>query len=92
MPETRFTVRWPDGEVEQCYSPSSVMHNFLTADTTYPLEDFVVRCRIGLEKASTRVEARYGSRCSLAEEQLTRIERRAETYTTPVDVICLSIN
>lgn len=92
MPETRFTVRWPDGEVEQCYSPSTVVRDFLTADTAYPLDDFVTRCRIALEKASTRVEAKFGYRCTSAEAQLSTIERKANTFTTPADVTCLSIS
>lgn len=91
MPETRFTVRWPDGQVEQCYSPSTVVYDFLAADTTYPLDDFVTRCRIALEKASTRVEAKFGYRCSSAEAQLTAIERKASTFSLPADVTCLSI-
>ncbi|KCV83320.1 hypothetical protein ATO10_01125 [Actibacterium atlanticum] len=91
MPETRFTVRWPDGQIEQCYSPSTVVNDFLAADTTYPLDDFVTRCRIALEKASTRVEAKFGYRCSSAEAQLTAIERKASTFSLPADVTCLSI-
>ncbi|MGJ8530271.1 MSMEG_0570 family nitrogen starvation response protein [Maritalea sp.] len=92
MPETRFTVRWPDGETEVCYSPSTVVHEFLSAGTTYPLDDFVVRCRIALEKASTRVEAKFGYRCTSADAQLTQIERKASAFTAPADVICLSIS
>ncbi|MEM1073305.1 MAG: MSMEG_0570 family nitrogen starvation response protein [Pseudomonadota bacterium] len=92
MPETRFTVRWPDGQSEECYSPSTVIRDFLTAGTTYPLDDFVVRCRIGLEKASTRVEAKFGFRCTSAEAQLTKIERKASAFTEPADVTCLSIS
>ncbi|MEP0961966.1 MAG: MSMEG_0570 family nitrogen starvation response protein [Roseobacter sp.] len=92
MPETRFTVRWPDGQTEQCYSPSTVVRDFLTPDTTYPLDDFVTRCRTALEKASTRVEAKFGYRCSNAEAQLSAIERKASTFSRPADVTCLSIS
>ncbi|MDC0737835.1 MSMEG_0570 family nitrogen starvation response protein [Cognatishimia sp. SS12] len=92
MPETRFTVRWPDGQVAQCYSPSTVVQEFLSAETTYPLDEFVTRCRIALEKASGRVEAKFGYRCTSAEAQLAAIEQKASTFTSPADVTCLSIS
>ena len=91
MPETRFTIQWPDGQTEDCYSPSTVVRDFLSAGTTYPIDDFMVRCRIALEKASTHVEAKFGYRCSSADAQLDKIERRARAFSTPADVICLSI-
>lgn len=92
MPETRFTVRWPDGRTEQLYSPSTVVRDYLTAGASYPLEDFTRRCRIALEEASVRVEAKYGFRCTSADDQLARIERRVSTFTEPADVVCLSIS
>lgn len=92
MPETRFTVQWPDGQIEQCYSPSTVVRDFLSAETTYPLDEFVSRCRTALEKASTRVEAKFGYRCTSADAQLSAIERKANTFTNPADVTCLSIS
>jgi len=91
MPETRFTIQWPDGQTEECYSPSTVVRDFLSEGTTYTLDDFMVRCRIALEKASTRVEAKFGYRCSNADAQLDKIERSARAFSTPADVICLSI-
>jgi len=92
MPETRFKVRWPDGQIEELYSPSSVVHDYFSAGTIYPLEDFIVRCRIALEKASTRVEAKYGYRCTSADAQLAQIERTVGVFSTPADVVCLSIS
>lgn len=92
MPETHFTVRWPDGQIEDCYSPSTVVREFLDAGATYPLEDFVVRCRIALEKASTRVEAKFGFRCTSAEAQLTAIENKARTFAALAEVTCLKIS
>lgn len=31
MPEMYFHVRWPDGETQRCYSPSTVVEDYLTA-------------------------------------------------------------
>lgn len=92
MPETRFTVRWPDGQIEECYSPSTVVFEFLEADTTYPLEDFLGRCRTALEQASLRVESKFGFRCTSADAQLSAIERKASGFTAPANVTCLSIS
>lgn len=91
MPETRFTIRWPDGAEEHCYSPSSVVTQFLEPKTTYTLADFVVRSRLALDKASGRVAARYGFRCSRAEAQLDLIERRAKEFDDSAEVHCLHI-
>ncbi|CUH78687.1 family protein [Tritonibacter multivorans] len=92
MPETRFTLRWPDGQIDECYSPSTVVLEFLKADTTYPLEEFLDRCREALEQASRRVEAKFGFRCTSADAQLSAIERKASTFTATETVTCLSIS
>lgn len=91
MPETRFTVCWPDGQVDECYSPSTVVSEFLEPNTSYPLEDFLARCRIALERASLRVEAKFGFRCTSADAQLSEIERKASSFATPANVTCISI-
>ena len=80
MPEVHFTVRWPDGEQERCYSPSTVIKEFLEAGQTYPLDAFLDRARGGLNRASARVEERYGFACSSAMAQLQRIEAQAKRF------------
>lgn len=80
MPEMRFTVRWPDGTVDDCYSPSLVIKDYLEVGASYPLDDFVRRSRTALDIASERVRARYGFACSSALDQLARIERRAAGF------------
>lgn len=80
MPAVHFRVRWPDGEVERCYSPSTVIHDYLTPGE-YPLDDFVTRCREALTAASERVHARFGFYCSSAQDQKQLIEARAQRFT-----------
>jgi uncharacterized repeat protein (TIGR04042 family) len=80
MPEMRFRIRWPDGKVETCYSPSLVVKDYLTPGESYPLADFVVRSRTALVIASKRVEEKYGSACSRAAAQLSRIENAAASF------------
>jgi len=82
MPEMRFTVRWPDGTVEGCYSPSLVIKDYFTPGESYPLADFLGKSREALTIASQRVEARYGFPCSRAMGQLARIEATARNFSS----------
>lgn len=93
MPEMHWTLRWPDGSEERCYSPSSVITELFTPGQTYPLPDFLHRARIAMERASNRVERKYGFACSSAMDQLDRIERRVAEFEGQQDaqVTCLSI-
>jgi uncharacterized repeat protein (TIGR04042 family) len=77
MPEMSVTVRWPDCRVEEHYSPSLVMHDYLRPGVTYTVEDFAWRARTALEEAGERVRARYGFHCTSAAESANRIEELA---------------
>jgi len=66
MPEMTFDVRWPDGRVQRCYSPSLVMHDYLSAGTDYTVADFLDRSSHALHEASERVRAKFGFACSSA--------------------------
>jgi uncharacterized repeat protein (TIGR04042 family) len=81
MPEMRFVIAWPDGEEEICYSPSLVVKDYLVEGQIYPLSDFLRRSGEALAIASDRVEAKYGFPCSLARNQLARLEVQGETYS-----------
>ncbi len=93
MPEMHWTLRWPDGGEERCYSPSSVITELFTPGQSYPLPEFLNRARIAMERASNRVERKYGFACSSAMDQLDRIETRAAGFEGQPDarVTCLSI-
>ena len=82
MPEVRFTVRWPDASVSDCYSPSTVIHDYLVAGASYPVADCMDRCRTALQLASDRVRLKYGYACSSALDQLERLEARAASLPT----------
>jgi uncharacterized repeat protein (TIGR04042 family) len=77
MPEMHFSVRWPDGEVMRCYSPSLVVRDFLEVGRAYPLHEFLERSRTMLHIGSERVRAKYGFACSAAMDQLASIEERS---------------
>lgn len=80
MPEIRFQIQWPDGSEEICYSPSLIVKSYFTPETDYALADFLERSRTALQIASDRVKAKYGMPCSLALNQLQKIERTAANY------------
>ena len=85
MPEVRFTIRWPDGKAEVCYSPSSVIREHLEAGRSYPVAEFRERARTALSIASDRIRAKYGFPCSRALGQIKRIEARCRAFDDTVD-------
>ena len=91
MPEVHFRVLWPDGSVDQCYSPSSVIYDHLSGDQSYSVEDFMARTRQALTLASKRVEQIYGYPCSRANAQLSAFEHRQGRFTPTDLVTCLDL-
>jgi uncharacterized repeat protein (TIGR04042 family) len=81
MPEMHFTIEWPNGREEQCYSPSSIIENYLESGQEYPVQDFLERAGTALALASERVRQRYGFACSSALEQLRELERAGARLT-----------
>lgn len=79
MPAVLFTVRWPNGKSETCYSPSTIIKDYFEPDRPYTMAEFLDACRKGLHAASERVRQRYGgSGCSQAMAQLAAIEATAK--------------
>lgn len=68
MPEMTFEVRWPDGSVQRCYSPSLVVHDYLSNGGRYTVGEFVDRSGRALAEASDRVRAKFGFACTSAAE------------------------
>lgn len=85
MPVMHFHVVWPDATETRCYSPSLVVQDYLQVGQSYPLPDFVQRCREALHIASERVRAKYGFACSQAMDQLAEIEQLAAPFHTQTD-------
>jgi len=77
MPEIRFDVRWPDGTLERCYSPSLVVRELLPPGKL-PVFEFMERVRAALHIGAERVRLKYGFSCSAALDQLAALERRAD--------------
>ncbi len=90
MPEVLFKIRWPDGIIEDCYSPSTIIFDYLKEGESYNLKDFIERSSNALNLASERVMKKYGFRCTSAEAQLSKILANAQTFTPDQNVDCLS--
>jgi uncharacterized repeat protein (TIGR04042 family) len=75
-----FTLRWPDGVEERCYSPSLVVRDVLHAGASYRVADLVRRSRTIFLEASHRVAIKFGYACSAALDQLAAIEARAARF------------
>jgi uncharacterized repeat protein (TIGR04042 family) len=82
-----FRVRWPDGRVEQCYSPSTIITRHFEPGASYPLDDFLARARTALQAANERVRSRFGMGCAQAVNQLLAIEASAAAFADTPDAI-----
>jgi len=91
MPETYVDIRWPDGEGESCYSPSSVVCEFFEPGRGYRLAEFMELSKTALHRASDRVLAKYGIACSSAMDQLRRLEERAANFDPEATVQILGV-
>lgn len=80
MPSVNFTVKWPNGEQIQYYSPSTVIYDYLATGHCYPMAQFLKQVENGLYAASERVRARYGFACSSAMDSLATIKRQAQFF------------
>ena len=78
MPEMHFRVKWPNGAIEDCYSPSYIIEEYLSVGSEYSVAEFLARTRSALELASERVRERYGFACSSALDQLSALEQAGE--------------
>ena len=81
MPQMRFRVRWPDGTVMSCYSPSLVIKDYFKVGQSYGVGDFVARSTESLTIASERVRAKFGFACSAAADQLATIVTHAANFS-----------
>ena len=80
MPEINYTIQWPDGSQQNCYSPSLVIKQYFNPGKTYELAEFVAKSRTALNIASDRVKAAYGFPCGRALGQIQQIESKAVEY------------
>ncbi|HMJ10602.1 MAG TPA: MSMEG_0570 family nitrogen starvation response protein [Polyangiaceae bacterium] len=80
MPEVYFRIQWPNGDVHDCYSPSTIIEQHLEVGTEYSVSEFVELASRTLGIASERVRAKYGYTCSSALDQLSRIRSTSREF------------
>ncbi|MBO9531908.1 MAG: MSMEG_0569 family flavin-dependent oxidoreductase [Solirubrobacteraceae bacterium] len=81
MPEVAFDVRWPDGKLQQCVSPSRSIEAVLAPGARYSVEEFVRRSGDALRLGSERVRQKYGFHCTAAAAEIQAIEQRAQRFS-----------
>ena len=91
MPEMTVTVRWPDGQVVEHYSPSLVMHDHLRPGATYTTAEFAGRAQAALAEAAERIRAKYGFHCTGAAESARRVRELAAAYPAGATVEVLAM-
>lgn len=89
MPEVYFHIQWPDGSITRCYSPSTVVRDYFPSGVTLTIRELMSRSSEALERASERVRARYGFRCTSASAELENILTRAQRFS-PEDEITIA--
>lgn len=88
MPSVNITVKWPNGELSDFYSPSTIVYEFFKAGQILHATDFLTQSEQALNAASERVRARYGFACSSAMDTLSKIKYQAQSQqVTQNDVI-----
>jgi uncharacterized repeat protein (TIGR04042 family) len=92
MPEMTFALRWPDGRVEECYSPSLVVHDYLTAGSSYTVADLTTRTTTALGIASDRVREKFGFACTSAAATTEQVRRSAASYAPDALVEVLALH
>lgn len=91
MPEVDFAVRWPDGRLQQCFSPSRVIEQALCPGAVYPVKELMRRSIGALEEASERVRAGHGHACGRAAAQIERLQAASTGQEGLVTVESLSV-
>lgn len=85
MPELHFSVKWPDGSIDSCYSPSTVIRDYFEVGKSYSLQEFLNIAGEALQSASDRVEQKFGYHCSSAMDQLSIIRHKAGLFASQPD-------
>ena len=91
MPAVTFTVRWPDGVVDEFYSPSTVIYQHLDVGTRYRVDDFFSRADEALTAASERVRLLKGFYCSAALDTLAALRTGCERFRVADGDACIEL-
>ena len=91
MPVTYVHIEWPDHKTDHLYSPSSVIQEYFKPGEDLSIEIFLATCTKGLNKASERVQQKFGYACTSAMAELERINILCQDYDISKKVKIVSI-
>ena len=91
MPALNFEIEWPNGEVMECYSPSTIVLQYLQLGDTFTIDELIAVSRTALNMAGERVKERFGFECAAAAEQRDKILRNAACFGSGETVRILNI-
>ena len=91
MPALNFKIEWPNGEIMECYSPSTIVRQYFQADDTLTIEELIAISTVALDRASERVEERFGFMCTAAAEQKDKIILAATVFESSAVVRIIDI-
>jgi len=80
MPEVCLMLEWPDGQVTEFYSPSTVVLKHLRPGDELSITEMGKVGFHALCQASERVRSRYGFACTRVDEEKTKLQRLLDIY------------
>jgi uncharacterized repeat protein (TIGR04042 family) len=91
MPALNFEIEWPNGEITECYSPSTIVLQYFQDGDTFTIDELKGVSRTALNMAAKRVKERFGFECVSAVEQRDKILRNAACFGSGETVRILNI-
>lgn len=91
MPETYVNIKWPNGESDSVYSPSSIIESYFNENQDIEITFFVKDCEEALKEASNRVYQKFGFACTSAMSEIQRIKNKSEQVVTGGKVTIVSV-
>ena len=87
MPELTIKVKWPDQDIQELYSPSSVVEQYFEVGEKMTVSDFVNTGTEALQHASRRVEEKFGFACTSAMASIQHIVGKSKEGFEQEDLI-----
>lgn len=82
MPEVRFQLEWPDGQISTLYSPSTVILDYFQPGEYLLVSELESRGVEALREASERVRTRYGFACTRTNEEESQLREWISHYSS----------
>ena len=87
MPSTTLIIKWPNAEVDEFYSPSTIINHYFKEGQEFSKADFEKASVEAFTHASKRVEQVHGFECTSAKASLATILSKLENLQNPEDRI-----